>query len=140
MATENPDLTVLFLTPCHATPYYSHIHQHVPLRFMDCSPADWRKEVQTLNQPDIDWLKLPSLCDSNMSERACFQKNPVKYLKAIWNLNKAKPVAIVGYASMMERLQGALQKNGYHEHIRLRNCLVQIDDDNECAISIWIVT
>lgn len=29
---------VLFLTPCHATPLYSHLHKGVPLRFLDCSP------------------------------------------------------------------------------------------------------
>jgi phosphatidylinositol glycan class B len=29
---------VLFLTPCHATPYYSHVHRNVSMRFLDCSP------------------------------------------------------------------------------------------------------
>ena len=29
---------VLFLTPCHATPFYSHVHRDVPMRFLDCSP------------------------------------------------------------------------------------------------------
>ncbi|XP_018020158.1 GPI mannosyltransferase 3 isoform X2 [Hyalella azteca] len=29
---------VLFLTPCHATPLYSHLHIHVPVRFLTCEP------------------------------------------------------------------------------------------------------
>ncbi|KAH9620327.1 hypothetical protein KSS87_001150 [Heliosperma pusillum] len=29
---------VLFLTPCHATPYYSALHQNLPMRFLDCTP------------------------------------------------------------------------------------------------------
>ena len=34
-----PGLHVLFLTPCHATPYYSHLHQPIPMQFLDCSPS-----------------------------------------------------------------------------------------------------
>lgn len=29
---------VLFLMPCHATPYYSSLHKNVSMRFLDCSP------------------------------------------------------------------------------------------------------
>lgn len=29
---------ILFLTPCHATPYYSTVHHNIPMRFLDCSP------------------------------------------------------------------------------------------------------
>ncbi|KAJ8446054.1 hypothetical protein Cgig2_017556 [Carnegiea gigantea] len=32
--------SVLFLTPCHATPYYSVLHQNVPMRFLDCTPSE----------------------------------------------------------------------------------------------------
>ena len=30
--------SVLFLTPCHTTPYYSYIHHNISMRFFDCSP------------------------------------------------------------------------------------------------------
>ncbi|KAF2348844.1 GPI mannosyltransferase [Trinorchestia longiramus] len=30
--------SVLFLTPCHATPLYSHMHVPVPTRFLTCEP------------------------------------------------------------------------------------------------------
>jgi phosphatidylinositol glycan class B len=29
---------VLFLMPCHATPFYSSLHSNLPMRFLDCSP------------------------------------------------------------------------------------------------------
>ncbi|KAF3649801.1 putative E3 ubiquitin-protein ligase XBAT32-like [Capsicum annuum] len=32
--------SVLFLTPCHATPYYSTLHRNLPMRFLDCTPSD----------------------------------------------------------------------------------------------------
>ncbi|XP_057249239.1 mannosyltransferase APTG1 isoform X2 [Beta vulgaris subsp. vulgaris] len=34
--------SVLFLTPCHATPYYSALHQNLPMRFLDCTPSEQR--------------------------------------------------------------------------------------------------
>lgn len=38
LASSDPATSVLFLTPCHATPYYSHVHLPIPMRFLDCSP------------------------------------------------------------------------------------------------------
>lgn len=29
---------ILFLMPCHATPYYSTLHYDLPMRILDCSP------------------------------------------------------------------------------------------------------
>jgi phosphatidylinositol glycan class B len=34
----SPTLSVLFLTPCHATPLYSHLHVPVPTTFLRCEP------------------------------------------------------------------------------------------------------
>ncbi|KAM0841785.1 hypothetical protein ACQ4PT_058791 [Festuca glaucescens] len=32
--------SVLFLMPCHSTPYYSSLHSSLPMRFLDCTPSD----------------------------------------------------------------------------------------------------
>jgi len=32
--------SVLFLMPCHSTPYYSTLHYDLPMRFLDCTPSD----------------------------------------------------------------------------------------------------
>ncbi len=37
-AKLQPSMHVLFLTPCHATPYYSHVHTNITMDFLDCSP------------------------------------------------------------------------------------------------------
>ncbi len=42
--------SLLFLTPCHATPLYSHLHaRRVATRFLDCSPPGWAAAVARLN-------------------------------------------------------------------------------------------
>lgn len=35
--------SILFLMPCHATPFYSTLHHNLPMRFLDCSPRWWLK-------------------------------------------------------------------------------------------------
>ncbi|KAK6127023.1 hypothetical protein DH2020_039239 [Rehmannia glutinosa] len=39
-ARENKVKSILFLTPCHATPYYSTLHQNIPMHFLDCTPSE----------------------------------------------------------------------------------------------------
>ncbi|KAL8556966.1 hypothetical protein ACS0TY_004442 [Phlomoides rotata] len=39
-AQENKVKSILFLTPCHATPYYSTLHYNLPMRFLDCTPSE----------------------------------------------------------------------------------------------------
>lgn len=39
----NPKADVLFLMPCHSTPYYSHIHRRVKMRFLKCEPNIHRR-------------------------------------------------------------------------------------------------
>jgi phosphatidylinositol glycan class B len=29
---------VLFLMPCHSTPFYSHIHKNIPMQYISCEP------------------------------------------------------------------------------------------------------
>ncbi|XP_051156089.1 GPI mannosyltransferase 3, partial [Leptopilina boulardi] len=36
LSSEKND--ILFLTPCHATPLYSHLHKNISLRFLKCEP------------------------------------------------------------------------------------------------------
>lgn len=36
--SQSTSTSVLFLTPCHTTPYYSYIHKAIPMRFLECSP------------------------------------------------------------------------------------------------------
>ena len=55
-------LSLLFLTPCHATPLYSHLHAAVPARFLDCSPPGWAPAVARLNAGGPVWHRRGSSC------------------------------------------------------------------------------
>ncbi|ETV77912.1 hypothetical protein, variant [Aphanomyces astaci] len=40
VATVHPTDSVDFLVPCHATPFYSHLHQNISLWFPSCTPSE----------------------------------------------------------------------------------------------------
>ncbi|KAF3555401.1 hypothetical protein F2Q69_00017528 [Brassica cretica] len=41
--------SILFLMPCHSTPYYSTLHSNIPMQFLDCTPSE---EKGTLDESD----------------------------------------------------------------------------------------
>lgn len=44
--------SVLFLMPCHSTPYYSHVHHNVSLRFLTCEP-NFDKKQNYVDEADL---------------------------------------------------------------------------------------
>ncbi|KAK6179580.1 hypothetical protein SNE40_011906 [Patella caerulea] len=53
---------ILFLMPCHSTPYYSYIHRNVSMRFLTCEPnlqkaENYTEEADLFYNSPIDWLK-----------------------------------------------------------------------------------
>ena len=58
--------SLLFLTPCHATPLYSHLHMRLATRFIDCSPPGWTAAVAQLNAGAPAWPQLQVSNGSNV--------------------------------------------------------------------------
>ena len=66
MKTIRNDLTsdqsdILFLTPCHATPLYSHLHRNVSVRFLKCEPnfkneSGYVEEAQRFFADPMIWI------------------------------------------------------------------------------------
>lgn len=56
------NMDVLFLMPCHSTPYYSYLHRNVSMRFLMCEP-NLSKEKHYIDEADrfyddaLGWLK-----------------------------------------------------------------------------------
>ncbi|KAM7358789.1 phosphatidylinositol glycan anchor biosynthesis class B isoform 1-T1 [Cochliomyia hominivorax] len=54
--------SILFLMPCHSTPYYSHIHENVTMRFLTCEPnlkqkANYKDEADQFYESPVHWLR-----------------------------------------------------------------------------------
>jgi len=98
---------ILILTPCHGTPFYSHLHWNIPMKFLQCPP---------------------DLGDDNASkdESELFAKNPLSWLISEVKLDKFDQV--VFFDKLEIQLQAHLIKNGlkmckkfWHTHIPDRN-------------------
>ncbi|XP_073842974.1 phosphatidylinositol glycan anchor biosynthesis class B isoform X2 [Musca autumnalis] len=59
---QNRPTSILFLMPCHSTPYYSHIHQNVTMRFLTCEPnlkrtSNYKDEAELFFESPVHWLR-----------------------------------------------------------------------------------
>lgn len=157
-AAADPNGTsVLFLTPCHATPFYSHLHRSIPMRFLDCSPPQHAAATAALNKQEQAWLRLPPACAASsddgssgnrssgvttmqLSQRQCFERDPAAYVDAVLQLNApVRPRLLVGYGPVMARLAAQLGRWGYALHRSLPNCWVQTDEDSPCELQVWVL-
>ena len=57
LSTQESNRGVLFLTPCHGTPFYSHLHQDVPMEFLECPPDFNHPDYKNAND---DFFRDPS--------------------------------------------------------------------------------
>ena len=54
--------SLLFLTPCHSTPYFSYLHRNVSMRFLTCEPnlnpnlIDYEDEADRFYSNPEEWL------------------------------------------------------------------------------------
>mmetsp|Transcript_43448 Transcript_43448/g.82910 ORF Transcript_43448/g.82910 Transcript_43448/m.82910 type:complete len:586 (-) Transcript_43448:188-1945(-) len=53
---------ILFLTPCHATPFSTHIHRPVPMRFLDCTPP---AQAGDMDESDVFFSNPASFLESS---------------------------------------------------------------------------
>ncbi|KAJ3273333.1 hypothetical protein HDV01_004550 [Terramyces sp. JEL0728] len=45
--------SVLFLMPCHSTPFYSHIHLNIPMRYITCEPPIHQNRTIYRDETDL---------------------------------------------------------------------------------------
>ncbi|KAJ2827498.1 glycosylphosphatidylinositol anchor biosynthesis [Coemansia sp. 'formosensis'] len=113
-----------FLMPCHSTPYYSHLHQPIPMWFLSCEPPLEKTALTT------------HYCEAND-----FELDPVGFMHRIFDNGKdqnapdldvvngtyqpgqtrQKPSHLVMYECMAERIHEELATLGYSECARFFN-------------------
>jgi len=92
--------SVHFLMPCHSTPYYSHVHQNISMRFLDCSPSN-----------EINYL----------DEAERFKMDPLTFVSNYYHLDDPKtrshslPSHFVLFSSFLPSLESFFKRISYHE-------------------------
>ncbi|KAI4344356.1 hypothetical protein L6164_011591 [Bauhinia variegata] len=108
--------SILFLTPCHATPYYSMLHYNLPMQFLDCSPSEEKG--------------VPDESDRFMMDPVAFVSEYAKY----WS----QPSHIVLFDSEEQKLRNFLMSLDYREEIRFFNAHFKVDRDLQASIVVYV--
>ncbi|ONK79617.1 uncharacterized protein A4U43_C01F8200 [Asparagus officinalis] len=108
--------SILFLMPCHATPYYSTLHQNLPMRFLDCTPSE--------NKGILD--------ESNR-----FLTDPFYFVTDMLN-NSALPSHIVLFDSEERHLRDLLMSHSFNEIKRFFHAHFKVDRDIQGSIAVYV--
>ncbi|CAK9820889.1 GPI mannosyltransferase 3 [Anthophora plagiata] len=64
IVNANNTTNILFLTPCHATPLYSHLHVNVPIRMLTCEP-NFSNDTNYVDETDMFFANPTGWLDRN---------------------------------------------------------------------------
>lgn len=106
---------ILFLTPCHATPYYSTLHRNLPMRFLDCTPSE---EKGMLDESDRFMLDPVGFATE-------FAKN--------WSL----PSHIVVFDAQEKLLKDFMVSHNFMEVKRFFHAHFKVDRELQSSIAVY---
>ncbi|XP_006932574.1 GPI mannosyltransferase 3 isoform X2 [Felis catus] len=94
---NNPNISsasVFIMMPCHSTPYYSHVHYPLPMRFLQC-PPDLTGKSQYLDEADIFYL------------------NPLNWLYREFHNDSTLPTHLIIFSILEEEISAFLISSSY---------------------------
>ncbi|KAJ6731647.1 GLYCOSYLTRANSFERASE [Salix purpurea] len=106
---------ILFLMPCHATPYYSTLHYDLPMRILDCSPSE-EKGI-----PD---------------ESDHFMMDPVSFVSTLMT-NRSLPSHVVLFDSEEQLLRDFLISHSFTEIRRFFHAHFKVDRDLQASVVVY---
>lgn len=109
--------SILFLMPCHSTPYYSTLHQNVPMRFLDCTPSE-EKGIRV--------------------ESDRFLTNPLDFATEFAK-NWTAPSHIVLFDSEERPLKDFLISHSFKEDKRFFHAHFKVDRDLQSSVVLYVL-
>lgn len=87
-------VSVFIMMPCHSTPYYSHVHCPLSMRFLQC-PPDLTGKSQYLDEADAFYL------------------NPLSWLQREFRSNASLPTHLVTFSVLEKEIRAFLTLGSY---------------------------
>ncbi|PPD94583.1 hypothetical protein GOBAR_DD08396 [Gossypium barbadense] len=117
--------SIVFLMPCHATPYYSTLHNNLPMRFLDCAPSS---------------NAIHMLCSKGMpAESDRFMMDPVSFA-VDFAKNWSRPSHIVLFDSEERHLKDFLVSHSFREVRRFFHAHFKVDRDLQASVVVYAMT
>lgn len=108
--------SVLFLMPCHSTPYYSTLHHDLPMRFLDCTPSANR---------------------ATLVESDCFLMDPHAFALSMFKNSSTFPSHIVLFSSEEPYLHELLISYSFTEVKRFFHAHFKVDRDLQSSVVVY---
>lgn len=93
VSTTHPQPDVLFLMPCHSTPFYSHVHCPMKMRFLEC-PPDLGEEAY-------------------VDEADSFYKEPLLWLRTLFPYKSSLPTHLIMFDVLEKEISVFLEGNNF---------------------------
>lgn len=108
--------SILFLMPCHSTPYYSTLHSNIPMLFLDCTPSEEKGKLDESDRFMMDPLGIVSELAGNWSE---------------------PPSHIVMFASEERKLRDFIIQHSFREVKRFFHAHFKVDRDLQSSVVVY---
>ncbi|WZZ30672.1 hypothetical protein YC2023_014073 [Brassica napus] len=108
--------SILFLMPCHSTPYYSTLHSNIPMQFLDCTPSEEKGRFDESDRFMMDPLGFASELAGNWSE---------------------PPSHIVLFASEETKLRDFIIQRSFKEVKRFFHAHFKVDRDLQSSVVVY---
>lgn len=91
LSVQEKNRGVLFLTPCHGTPFYSHLHKEVPMEFLQCPPDLGHQDYENPNDMFFeDPARAIKNFDLNRFDYVVLYENVLHSIEESLNVEKLK--------------------------------------------------
>ncbi|XP_055135190.2 GPI mannosyltransferase 3 isoform X7 [Symphalangus syndactylus] len=87
--------SIFIMMPCHSTPYYSHVHCPLPMRFLQC-PPDLTGKSHYLDEADVFYL------------------NPLNWLHREFHDDASLPTHLITFSILEEEISAFLISSNYN--------------------------
>lgn len=108
--------SILFLMPCHSTPYYSTLHSNIPMLFLDCTPSEEKGKLDESDRFMMDPLGFVTELAGNWSE---------------------PPSHIVMFASEERKLRDFIIQHSFREVKRFFHAHFKVDRDLQSSVVVY---
>ncbi|KFK25717.1 hypothetical protein AALP_AA8G150500 [Arabis alpina] len=110
--------SILFLMPCHSTPYYSTLHSNIPMRFLDCTPSEIKGELDESDRFLVDPLGFATELARNWSK---------------------PPSHIVLFASEETKLGDFMIQHSFKKVKRFFHAHFKVDRDLQSSVVVYAI-
>lgn len=107
--------SVLFLTPCHGTPFYSQVHRDIPMMMLDCSPP--------MDNAPTSWR----------TQQDEFFEDPHAFLSDWFRAHAQLPTHVVIFQPALERARSVLLHKGYVECVKFFHTFEWMNEDDRAG-------